>query len=579
MFRQFQFDNTAFPSTRRANSFVERVARHHTMSALRSSHDVVDTSDAFGAFGAFDTCFDDDMELRLFEYLYDAGSRPSNTVDESADNGATTNDNTKGSLNTPSGSTSRTISQNAISPSRPFNSPVESCYWSNLGLASPARVPSPRTAVEDRDERASSSSSVTEPEPFSVRSDLALGELQVAENPFFAPPLPSMEDLQGDEKVVSGEEVHLCPSPLAVSNSSESIRADTPFPRTPSVEPCEASGAVPRRVEAVGLSVGATASTNGLPEVDSLLDKRTSPSECASGDVLPEVKEEDLEEVFPAADAEIIAPALTSDNSSPTRANTEAAPEDSAPAPKEEPIVLEVTRNAPSPSLSGPTNAQEPHALPVSQDTPPSRKRKRVAKAHAAHELRALSTLPPERKTFTLPVRSGRASKTGINKVRNLRLEAESCCHLAGNDGFCQFRVSADGRKKCLVELPKDDKASRAHLATHTDALGWREYSRRHPDWRPTCPWCNEPRTKFDQLVRHILDTHLLMFMEWCPCGGTNSRSNHKPNNVRHVDSDVHKVYLRQQAELRAVKKEDADDGQEEFVQGSSKGTKRRRRK
>ncbi|KAL5503774.1 hypothetical protein ACEPAH_7845 [Sanghuangporus vaninii] len=578
MFRQFQFDNTAFPSTRRANSFVERVATHHTMSVLHSSHSVVDTSDAFGAFGAFDGSFDDDMELRLFEYLYEAGSRPSNTVDESADNGATKNDNTKGIHNTSSGSTSCTLAQNVLPASRPFNSPVESCYWSNLGLASPGRVPSPRTAVEDRDEHASSSSSVAEPDPFLVRSDLALGELRVAENPFFALLLPSMEDLQGDEKVVSGEEVHLCPSPLAVSNSSESTRADTPFPRTPSVEPCEASGAVPRRVEAVGLSVGATASTNGLPEVDSLLDKRTSPSECASGDVLPEVKEEDLEEVFPAADAEIIAPALTSDNSSLAREITVAEPEEAASVSKQEPVVLELTSNAPPPSVSGAASAQEPHALPVPQNTPPSRKRKRVAKTHAAHELRALSTLPPARKKFSLPVRAGRASKTGINKVRNIQLEAESCCHLAGNDGFCQFRDSADGRKKCLAELHKDDKAARAHLATHTDALGWREYSRRHPDWRPTCPWCNEPRTKFDQLVRHILDTHLLMFMEWCPCGGTNSRSNHKPNNVRHVDSDVHKVYLRQQAELRAVKKEDADDGQEEFVQGSSKGTKRRRR-
>ncbi|KAL5503724.1 hypothetical protein ACEPAH_7795 [Sanghuangporus vaninii] len=583
MFRQFQFDNTAFPSTRRANSFVERVATHHTMSRLHSSHDVVDTSDAFGAFGAFDTSFDDDMELRLFEYLYDVGSRQSNDVDESADLSATNNDNTKRSHNSPSDLTSRTLAPNVLPDSRPFNSPVESCYWSNLGLASPARVPSPRTAVEDHDERASSSSSVTEPEPFLIRSDLALGELQVAENPFSVLPLPSMDGPQGDverneEKVVSDEGVHLFPSPLTVSNSSESTRADSPpFPRTPSVEPCAASGTAPPHVEAAGLSARAPASPNGLSEADFPPDKKKSLTECVSDDALFEV-EEGPDEVLADAGAEVVTRELTADTSSLTPESTVAHPEEVASAPKQEPADLELAPEAPFPSSSQSVDVQEPHAFPVSQDTHPSKKRKRVAKSHAVHELRALSTLPPERKIFSLPVRAGRASKTGINKVRNLRLESESCCHLAGNDGFCQFRDLADGSRKCLAELPKDDKAARAHFAVHTDALGWREYSRRHPDWKPTCPWCNEPRTKFEQLIRHILDTHLLMFMEWCPCGGTNSRSNHKPNTVRHIYSDVHKAYLRQQAELKVVKIEGADEVQQEFVQGSSKGNKRRRR-
>ncbi|KAL5485589.1 hypothetical protein ACEPAI_6630 [Sanghuangporus weigelae] len=89
-------------------------------------------------------------------------------------------------------------------------------------------------------------------------------------------------------------------------------------------------------------------------------------------------------------------------------------------------------------------------------------------------------------------------------------------------------------------------------MAMHMNTLGWRESA------------------------RHILDTHLLMYMEWCPCRGTNSCSNHKPNAVWHVDSDVHKVYLRQQAGLRAIKKEDADDGQEELAEDTSKGTKRK---
>ncbi|KAL5485595.1 hypothetical protein ACEPAI_6636 [Sanghuangporus weigelae] len=540
-----------------------------------SSHDVVDTIDPFGAFGAFDASFDGDMEVRFFEILFDAGSRPSNIDDVSADINATNNGNMTESHNTPSGSMSRTLPQNALPSSHLFNSPVESCYWANLGLASPARVPSPQTAVEDRDAHASSSSSIAEPDPFLVRSDLTLGGLQVAENPFSALPLSSMEDPQDDEKVVSDEEVQLSPSPLTVSNSSESTRSDTPFPRTPSVEPCDASGAVPHHVEAAGSSAGASASPSGLPEADSPPDEKKSLLECLSDAVSSEI-EEVLEEVSPS---EVDTAELTPGTSSLARQITVAEPEEAASAPNQEPVVLELAPNAPPPSLSGATSAQEPHVLPASQDASPSRKRKRVAKTHAAHELRALSTLPPERKTFSLPIREGRASKTGVIKLQNKQLEAESCCHLAGDNGFCQFRVSADGERRCMAELPKDDKVTRAHLAMHIDALGWREYSRLHPDWKPTCPWCNEPRTKLEQLVRHILDTHLLMFMEWCPCGGTNSRSNTNTNTVRHVDSDVHKVYLRQQAGLEIVKDEEADDGQEEFVQGSSKGTKRRRRR
>ncbi|KAL5526139.1 hypothetical protein ACEPAG_7477 [Sanghuangporus baumii] len=551
MFGQFQLDNTASLSNERASSFTEPVAAHHTMSTLRSSHDVVDASDAFGAFGAFDASFDDDLELKLFEYLYDAGSHPSDKIDESGGDSIANNDNTTGRRDTPSRSTSRSLSQNVLPSSRLFNSPVESCYWANLGLASSTHVPSSETAVEDRDERASSSSSIAESDLFLVRSDLALSELQVAENPFSALLLPSMEDPQDDEKVVSHEELHLSPPPLAVSYCSDSTRADTPFPRTPSVEPCDASGAIPCHVKAAGSRAGAPVSLNGLPKVDSLLDKKTSSSECVSDAALSEV-EEGLQEVSPSANAELVT---------------------SEPTPQ--PVDLEL---APEVSFPSSTIGQGSHALTASQGTPPSRKRKRVAKSHAPHELRALSTLPPERKAFSLPIREGRASKSGINKVLNMELEAESCCHLAGNHGFCQFRDLIDGGRKCMAELPKDDKSTRAHLAMHLDALGWREYSKRHRNWKPTCPWCNEPRTKFEQLTRHILDTHLLMFMEWCPCGGTNSRSNHKPNTVRHEDTDVHKIYLQQQEVLRTVKLEDADDGQKEFVQRSSKGTKRRRR-
>ncbi|KAL5503726.1 hypothetical protein ACEPAH_7797 [Sanghuangporus vaninii] len=234
-------------------------------------------------------------------------------------------------------------------------------------------------------------------------------------------------------------------------------------------------------------------------------------------------------------------------------------------------------------SVSSDTTGEDTSTETPGPSDPPfpvtSKKRKRIAKAHAATELRMLSVLPPERKIFSLPVRTGRATKTGNNKIRMIQVEAESCRRLAGDNGQLPISALENGEEKCLAELPKDDKAVRAHFAIHTDTLGWREYSKQHPNWEPICPWCGEPRTKFEQLTRHILDTHLLMFAEWCPCGGTNSRANHKPHTVRHEDSDVHKAYLRQMAKgkARAVKQEDADDEQEEFVQGSSKGTKRKR--
>ncbi|KAL5485590.1 hypothetical protein ACEPAI_6631 [Sanghuangporus weigelae] len=571
MFRQFQLDNTASPSNERADSFTELVAAHH---------DVVDTVDAFGAFGAFDAYFDEDTEVRLFEILFDAGSHPSDTIDESTDNDATNNDNTKGrrvakvpfshvhwskpvisSHDTSCGSTSHTLAQNTLPTAHPFNTPVESCYWANLNLASTPRIPSSQTDEVPREERSSSSSYVVKSIPFLIRSDLALGELQVTESPFFALPLASEEQLQL--------------SPSTVSNSSEPTRAGTsPFPKTPSDEPCEADDVVPRHAGPTGSSTGAPASPNGLLEVDSPRDKRSLP-ECVSGSISSEV-EECSEEVSPVADAELVTSEPTPGTSSLTLETSVAEPGEAASVLKEQPDYLELAPEVPFPSS---TIGQESHTLTVSQGTPPSRKRKRVAKSHAAQELRELSTLPPEHKSFSLPIREGRASKSGISRIRNVQLEAESCCHLAGDNGFCQFRDLATGKRKCMIELPKDDKVTRAHLAMHIDALGWREYSQLHPDWKPTCPWCNERPTKLEQLVRHILDTHLLMFMEWCPCGGTNSRSNTSTNRVRHVDSDVHKDYLRQQAGLVVVKDEEVDDGQEEFVQGSSKGTKRRRRR
>ncbi|KAL5485591.1 hypothetical protein ACEPAI_6632 [Sanghuangporus weigelae] len=572
MFRQFQLDNTASPSNERADSFTELVAAHH---------DVVDTVDAFGAFGAFDAYFDEDTEVRLFEILFDAGSHPSDTIDESTDNDATNNDNTKGSHDTSCGSTSHTLAQNTLPTAHPFNTPVESCYWANLNLASSPCDSSSQTAAEESDGRSSPSNSVAEPLPFLIRSDLALGELQVTEDPFFALPLSSTEDPKvgideiEEKNIVPNEWIHR--SPLIVSTSSESTHAASPLPITPLVGPCEAIGTVPRHTEAVRSSAQAPTLPNGPADADSPRGKR-SLSERASDDASLET-EEGPKEAYSAADADVASSDLTPATSRLSQESLAVASKEAASTPKRQLADLEVAPEVPLPSSSQSADAQEPRTFPVSQDTAPPNKRKRVTKTHAMHELRELSTLPPERKEFSLQIREGRASKSGISRIQNMQLEAESCCHLAGNNGFCRFRDLVDGERKCMVELPKDGKVTRAHLAMHIDALGWREYSQLHPDWKPTCPWCNERPTKLEQLVRHILDTHLLMFMEWCPCGGTNSRSNTSTNRVRHVDSDVHKDYLRQQAGLVVVKDEEVDDGQEEFVQGSSKGTKRRRRR
>ncbi|OCB91278.1 hypothetical protein A7U60_g1483 [Sanghuangporus baumii] len=51
--------------------------------------------------------------------------------------------------------------------------------------------------------------------------DMALGELQVSEDPFIALPLPSTEDPQDDtDEIVPEEDVHL--PPVAVANSLDS---------------------------------------------------------------------------------------------------------------------------------------------------------------------------------------------------------------------------------------------------------------------------------------------------------------------------------------------------------------------
>ncbi|KAL5503727.1 hypothetical protein ACEPAH_7798 [Sanghuangporus vaninii] len=580
MFGHLQPDVSA---NSKVDAFTKRVAGHHITSALHSSHHVVDAVDGSSAFGAFDASFDDDMELRLFEYLYDAGSRQTGTDDASTGTNASNNENTTGSDSTPSGSTSRTLAQTALPSPRPFDSPVESCYWDNLGLTPPVRVSSSQTTVEDRDARVSSSSAVAEPVPSLARGDLALGELQVTEeHPFIALPIPSTEDPQGDmdenkEEVVPEEEFHLSPATVSNSNSSGSTRAvSTSCPPTPWGEPCELGGDVLGLAETSRSIPDPPTFRNGRSQAHSPGDDKTSRPEHVSEDESHEILDT-LEASCPSSNNEAAETEVTLSASSPSQKLVEMAPEESAPTPKEEPAFTELTSGALSRSLSQSPGVQGSDALP-DPEGPRPRKRMRVGKAHAEPELRALSTLPSERKVFSLPVRVGRVSKTGKCKSQTIQVEAESCCHLAGENGRCQF-PSLEGGGKCMLELPKDDKTARAHIALHTDALGWREYSKSHPDWEPTCHWCGKPRTKSGQLTRHILDTHLLMFRAWCPCGGTYSRSNQTNDTGRHEFSAKHKRYLKQHPKKAIVIREEETDDEQEFAQGSSKGTKRKRRR
>ena len=317
----------------------------------------------------------------------------------------------------------------------------------------------------------------------------------------------------------------------------------------------------------------------------------TSATEPTSSEVLgeavDEVEESDdvqlpipapspaLDEI-PDAEAEVIgAPEhvtneVPSENDNEEPADLNLAPEAFSPAPSEAPedLPTEMAFVQPAPALS--------------------KKRKRVNKVLTPKELKQRSAIPPETKTFNLRVVRGRASRSGKRPVEEMQLDAASCSHLAGTDGLCRFRL-AGGEESCMAELPKNAEAVRMHFAMHRDDLGWQQRSQQHPGWNPTCDWCDLVRMKYQELVRHILDTHLLVSADWCPCGGTNSRASQKSNKGRHENSVRHRAYLRkltrreedvereEEEEESREEEEDIDDEQPEFVQGSSKGSKRQR--
>ncbi|KAL5503773.1 hypothetical protein ACEPAH_7844 [Sanghuangporus vaninii] len=575
MFRHFQHGNAYFPAHCRPNLSAGRLARLYMKMTEEYSGRVVDEDEPRDASGDPAAPFEDYLDSSFLENLSGAGEDHSDTAEVLTDNSASLIDDSISSTddsnvssddastddlasavddsstsadetpacdqsnaiddssasesnNAPTSSASNTLDPNMLSFLRVLNSPVEASYWTDLGLATSSRARVYQISDDNHNGLGS-------PAPtFRIRGDLPLSELRVIENPFISllSPLENVQEAEESEEEEIVPEEQACISPFAVSSCSDSTREDSPRSKTSSKELSNASNNALAHTPAPHEVPGPS---GHCPVKIDLTPETPSPSR--------ETFAEDLERATPQKE--------------PT-------------APKSAPV---------DPSTSATDAVEESSTLRIPSSPVTSKKRKRVFKLHAATELRTLSTMPPERKLFSLPVREGRSSKTGNNKIRMIQVEAESCRRLAGDNGNCQFRLSENGEERCLVELPKDDKAARAHFAMHTDALGWREYSKQHPNWEPICPWCGEPRTKFEQLTRHILDTHLLMFAEWCPCGGTNSRANHKPHTVRHEDSDVHKAYLRQMAKgkARAVKQEDTGDEQEEFVQGSSKGTKRKR--
>ncbi|KAL5527004.1 hypothetical protein ACEPAF_8733 [Sanghuangporus sanghuang] len=85
--------------------------------------------------------------------------------------------------------------------------------------------------------------------PIPCSWDMALGELQVSEDPFIALPLASTEDPQDDtNEIVPEEDVYL--PPVAVANSLDSTRAgSTPCPSTSRNERCEIGSDVLHRAK------------------------------------------------------------------------------------------------------------------------------------------------------------------------------------------------------------------------------------------------------------------------------------------------------------------------------------------
>ncbi|KAL5532140.1 hypothetical protein ACEPAF_5704 [Sanghuangporus sanghuang] len=159
-----------------------------------------------------------------------------------------------------------------------------------------------------------------------------------------------------------------------------------------------------------------------------------------------------------------------------------------------------------------------------------------------------------------------------------------------GDIGLCKFTVKDDNgafRRVCNAKILDNADAARDHLARHFREHGLYALGLTKKVW---CPWCKLNKTQFNGFSRHIIDVHLKINLMHCPCGGSNSRGQQFHNVKRHLDCDTHLLWVsgvEKQleeiiGEVHVSRDEDffeyEKQGRSEFIEGSSSGTRRRRR-
>ncbi|KAL5521243.1 hypothetical protein ACEPAG_9166 [Sanghuangporus baumii] len=159
-----------------------------------------------------------------------------------------------------------------------------------------------------------------------------------------------------------------------------------------------------------------------------------------------------------------------------------------------------------------------------------------------------------------------------------------------GDIGLCKFTVKDDDgvfRRVCNAEILDSADAARDHLARHYREHGLYALGLTKKVW---CPWCKLNKTQFNGFSRHIIDVHLKINLIHCPCGGSYCRGQQFHNVKRHLYSDTHLLWVNSVEkkleeiieEVHVSRDEDLIEyekqGRSEFIEGSSSGTRRRRR-
>ncbi|KAL5483351.1 hypothetical protein ACEPAI_8582 [Sanghuangporus weigelae] len=141
-----------------------------------------------------------------------------------------------------------------------------------------------------------------------------------------------------------------------------------------------------------------------------------------------------------------------------------------------------------------------------------------------------------------------------------------------GDIGLCKFTVKdGDGvfRRVCNEKILDNADAARDHLARHYREHGLYALGLTKKVW---CPWCKLNKTQLNGFSRHIIDVHLminLIHCIWTPirtfCG----------NGVeKQLEEIIGEVHVSRDEDFIEYEKQ----GRSEFIEGSSSGTRGRRR-